>query len=403
MPHFRYRARDAQGELLQGRMEANGTDAVADRLMSDGSIPLAIEEVRAPGPRLSLPSLERRVSITDLMVFSRQMYTLSRAGIPILRAMTGLAESTRHPRLVRVIRSMAEELEGGRALSECMRQHPDVFPALYVSMIAVGENSGRLDEAFQQLTNHLEREKTTREQLRAAMRYPVMVLSAIAVAIGVINVMVIPAFANMFASFDAELPLPTRILIATSDFTVNQWYWVVGGIAAIVGTFMWWKRTPDGRYRWDGFKLRIPIIGDIIKRATLARFARSFAMASRSGVPIITALNTVGRATGNVWVGEHIDMIRAGIERGESLTRSAAATELFPPLVMQMLAVGEETGQVDDMLEDVADYYDREVAVDIAQLNAYIEPIMLLFVAVLVLILALGVFLPMWDLGAAAL
>lgn len=403
MPHFRYRARDAQGELLQGRMEANGTDAVADRLMSDGSIPLAIEEVRAPGPGLSLPSLERRVSITDLMVFSRQMYTLSRAGIPILRAMTGLAESTRHPRLVRVIRSMAEELEGGRALSECMRQHPDVFPALYVSMIAVGENSGRLDEAFQQLTNHLEREKTTREQLRAAMRYPVMVLSAIAVAIGVINVMVIPAFANMFASFDAELPLPTRILIATSDFTVNQWYWVVGGIAAIVGTFMWWKRTPDGRYRWDGFKLRIPIIGDIIKRATLARFARSFAMASRSGVPIITALNTVGRATGNVWVGERIDMIRAGIERGESLTRSAAATELFPPLVMQMLAVGEETGQVDDMLEDVADYYDREVAVDIAQLNAYIEPIMLLFVAVLVLILALGVFLPMWDLGAAAL
>ena len=407
MAWFRYRARDAQGHLQKGHLEAHSADAVADRLMADGFSPLTIEADPQPGDRrdggTARSRFERQVALADLMVFCRQMYSLTRAGVPIIRAMTGLAESTRHPRMTRVIRSIASELENGRALADCLRQHPDVFDGLFVSIIQVGENSGRLDEAFLQLSRHLEREKATRDQIRAAMRYPVIVLVAIAIAIGVINVFVIPAFGRMFASFGAELPLATRILLATSDFTVQYWYVVLGGLAALVAAFLWWKRTPRGRYVWDRTKLRIPIIGDIVLRATLARFGRSFAMATRSGVPIITALSMVARATDNAWIAERIERIRTGIERGEGLTRSAANTELFPALVMQMIAVGEETGQVDDMLEEVADFYDREVEYDIKQLNAYIEPLMLVVVGILVLILALGVFLPLWDLGQAAL
>ena len=407
MAWFRYSARDAQGNLQRGHLEAHSVEAVADRLLGDGFSPLTIEpDARAGEQRDGSAQgsrFERAVALTDLMVFSRQMYSLVRAGVPIMRAMTGLAETARHPRMARVIRAVASELENGRALAEALRQHPDVFDGLFVSIIQVGENSGRLDEAFLQLSRHLEREKATRDQIRAAMRYPVIVLVAIAIAIGVINVFVIPAFGRMFTSFGAELPLATRVLLATSDFTVQYWYVVLGGVTVLAAGFIWWKRTPGGRYRWDRTKLRIPVIGDIVLRATLARFGRSFAMATRSGVPIITALSMVARAADNAWIGERIERIRTGIERGEGLTRSAANTELFPALVMQMIAVGEETGQVDDMLEEVADFYDREVEYDIKQLNAYIEPLMLVVVGILVLILALGVFLPMWDLGQAAL
>lgn len=407
MAWFRYRARDAQGNLQQGHLEGQSVESVADRLLGDGFSPLTIEADPQAGERREGGTgrswFERPVALTDLMVFCRQMYSLTRAGVPIIRAMTGLAETTRHPRMARVIRSVASELENGRAVADGLRQHPDVFDGLFVSIVQVGENSGRLDEAFLQLSRHMEREKATRDQIRSAMRYPVIVLVAIAIAIGVINVFVIPAFGRMFASFGAELPLATRILLATSDFTVQYWYVVLGGLAALVAGFMWWKRTPRGRYLWDRTKLRIPVIGDIVLRATLARFGRSFAMATRSGVPIITALSMVARATDNAWIAERIERIRTGIERGEGLTRSAANTELFPALVMQMITVGEETGQVEDMLEEVADFYDREVEYDIKQLNAYIEPLMLVIVGILVLILALGVFLPMWDLGQAAL
>ncbi len=407
MPWFSYKARDAQGNLQEGQLEAETVEAVADRLLGDGFSPLTIEPDRSRPHEGDEPFgallFERRVTLDELMVFARQMYSLTRAGVPIIGAMTGLAETTRHKRMARVIRGVAAELENGRALADCLRQYPDVFDGLFVSIIQVGENSGRLDEAFLQLSRHLEREKATRDQIRAAMRYPVIVLVAIAVAIGVINAFVIPAFGRMFESFGADLPLPTRVLIATSSFTVQYWYLVLGGLAAMVAAFSFWKRTTAGRYRWDAIKLRLPVVGSIILRATLARFGRSFAMAMRSGVPIITALTMVARATDNAWVGARIEGIRTGIERGEGLTRSAANTELFPALVVQMIAVGDETGQVDDMLDEMADFYDREVEYDIKQLNAYLEPIMLVIVGLLVLILALGVFLPMWDLGQAAL
>ncbi|MBA1147182.1 type II secretion system F family protein [Ectothiorhodospiraceae bacterium WFHF3C12] len=406
MPHFRYKARSARGEAVEGVLEAASVDAVANQLFNTGITPIDIQETRAPRARPTGETwsrlFERRVTLVDLIVFSRQMYTLSRAGIPIIRAINGLADSTRSERFARVLRRISESLESGRSLAESLRQHPEVFSNLYVAIIQVGENSGRLDEGFLQMARHLETDKETRDRVKTALRYPTMVLVAIVAAIAIINVWVIPRFASVFDAFDAELPWATRLLIGVSDFSVAYWPHILALLIAAAGGVYWYVRTDKGRYNWDKYKLRIPRFGDIILRATLARFARSFAMSMRSGVPLIQALTAVSRAVDNEFVGSRILMMRNGIERGESLTRTAATTNLFTPLVLQMLAVGEETGQVDEMMEEVAGFYEREVDYDLKQLSSYIEPILIVGIGVMVLILALGVFLPMWDLAQAA-
>lgn len=406
MPHFRYKARSSRGEAVEGVLEAASVDAVANQLFNTGVTPIDIQETRAPRQRTGGETwsrlFERRVTLVDLIVFSRQMYTLSRAGIPIIRAINGLADSTKSERFARVLRRISESLESGRSLAESLRQHPDVFSSLYVAIIQVGENSGRLDEAFLQMARHLETDKETRDRVKTALRYPTMVLVAISAAIAIINVWVIPRFASVFDAFNAELPWATKLLIGVSDFSVNYWPHILLLLIAAIAGATWYVRTERGRYKWDKHKLRIPIFGDIILRATLARFARSFAMSMRSGVPLIQALTAVSRAVDNDFVGSRVLMMRNGIERGESLTRTAATTSLFTPLVLQMLAVGEETGQVDDMMEEVAGFYEREVDYDLKQLSSYIEPILIVGIGVLVLILALGVFLPMWDLAQAA-
>jgi len=406
MPHYRYKARSPRGEAIEGTLEAASSDAVATQVFNTGATPIDIQETRAPRRETSRETwarlFERRVRLVDLIMFSRQMYTLTRSGIPIIRAINGLAESTNSERLSRVLTELTESLESGRSLAESLRQHPDVFSNLYVSIIQVGEGSGRLEESFLQIAHHLEMDKETRDRVRSALRYPTMVLMAIAAAVAIINVWVIPKFASVFHSFNAQLPWATRLLIGVSNFTVAYWPHLLALVVAGVAAATWYVRTENGRYNWDKYKLRIPRFGDIVLRATLARFARSFAMAMRSGVPLIQALTAVSRAVDNEYVGSRILMMRNGIERGESITRTAATTNLFTPLVLQMLAVGEETGQVDNMMQEVAEFYEREVDYDLKQLSAYIEPILIVGIGVLVLVLALGVFLPMWDLARAA-
>ncbi|MDJ0861045.1 MAG: type II secretion system F family protein [Gammaproteobacteria bacterium] len=402
MALYRYKARSGRGDMVEGMLEGGSPDAVASQLLNSGVTPIDIKEAPAAQPTTVQEAFTRLTSrppeLTDLMMFSRQMYTLMRSGIPINRAISALIESTRNTELVEALRDIQVDLESGRDLGSSLSRHPGIFSTLYVSMIRVGENTGRLDESFLRVSQYLERERDTRERIKSALRYPVFVVVAISFALAVINLWVVPAFRRVFERANVELPLPTRILIATSDFFVANWPLLLLALVAVVVGFRAYVGTEQGRYRWDKAKLRLPIVGDLLNRAILGRFARSFSMALGAGVPLIQALTVVSRAVGNDYVGEHVAQMRTGIERGDSLTRTAAITGMFSPLVLQMLAIGEETGSVDQLLEEVAGFYEREVDYDLRNLSAVIEPILIVALGVMVLILALGVFLPMWEL-----
>lgn len=406
MPIFEYKGRNNQGQTVDGNIDANSSDAVATQLLGTGITPIDIILAKQDQKTTSQLNIDfnknKKPTLDDLILFSRQMYTLMHAGVPIIRAISGLAENTRNQILQKALYAIRLEIEGGHEFSTALAQHADIFSHMFVSMIQVGENTGNLDDVFLQLSAYLEREKETRNQIKAAMRYPSFVIFAITIAMFIINMWIIPTFAKVFANFGAELPLATRILLNTSEFTVNYWYLILGGLITVGFSFRYYIKTEKGLWKWDRFLTRVPIIGSIVLRATLSRFARSFSMSLKAGVPLVTGLNLVARAVDNIFIGGHISDMRTGIERGDSLTRTAAATEMFTPLVIQMLSVGEETGNVDDMLEEVADFYDREVSYDVKNLTSVIEPILIVFIGGMVLVLALGVFLPMWDLMSAA-
>jgi len=403
MATFFYKGRTNRGDSIEGNIDASNIDAVASQLFNSGITPINItEEAEKTSSNIDLNNLfGEKVGLDELILFSRQMYTLMKAGVPITRAITSLSDSTTNKTLQKCLLTTVEELESGRELSTAMNQYPKIFDNLYVSMIQVGENTGRLDEAFLQISEYLALDKDTRDRIKAALRYPTIVMLAIAGAIAIINLFVIPAFAKVYAGLGAELPWATKILIATSNFTVNNWPFILAGLIALfVGTTMY-VRTTEGRYKWHKYKLRIPIVGDIINRSLLARFSRSFAMATRAGVPLIQTMTVVSRAVDNDFIADRIQQMRNGVERGDTLTRTAAATGLFTPLVLQMMSIGEETGAVDDLLQEVAEYYEREVDYDLKNLSAAIEPILIVAIGIMVFILALGVFLPMWDLAGA--
>jgi MSHA biogenesis protein MshG len=403
MPNFTYSARDSQGSQTQGVIDATDSAAAADMLIGRGLIPLEIREAaRAESVFAQFGQTRRKISDEDIMFFSRQMYTLMKAGVPILQALSGLRDSATHPAFADMLARLRESLDSGRELSIALKD-TGAFSNFYISMIRIGEMTGRLDLIFLRLFEHLNFEKNMRAKIKAALRYPSFVLIAMAGALVIINLFVIPAFAGVFKSFKAELPLMTRVLIGFSDFTVNYWLPLLGLIVAIVFGLRAWVGTRDGRMIWDKYKLRLPIVGSTIRKAALARFARSFSLSLRSGLPVIQAFGVVAEVVDNAYIAEKITGMRSGVERGDSLLRTAAATRIFTPVVLQMIAVGEESGSVDDLLLEIAEMYEREVDYEVDNLSARIEPILIACLAVLVLILALGVFLPIWDLGRAML
>jgi len=404
MPMYQYKGRTGRGEAVSGRLEADNPDAVARQLFNTGITPIDIEasEEKSSGGGMEFSLFRPRPKTDDLILFTRQMYSLTKAGVPMIRGLRGLIESTRNEIMAEALEEVVEMLESGRDLSGALARHADIFGPLYVNIVRVGENAGNLEESFLRLSQYLQLDRDTKRKVKNALMYPTMVVAAIMIAIGIVTIWVIPAFSNMFASFDAELPLPTRGILAVSNFAQQWWYVIVGGIIGGLIWFRWWIRTDKGSRYWGKWKLRIPAIGDIVLRATLARFARTFAMCFRSGVPLVQALTLVSRALDNNWLGDRVANMRNGVERGESLHRTARAAGIFTPLVLQMIQVGEETGSVDDMLEEAADFYEREVEYDIDNLSTIIEPILIVFVGILVLLLALGIFLPMWDLATVA-
>ncbi|MGD8784437.1 MAG: type II secretion system F family protein [Thioalkalispiraceae bacterium] len=403
MPLFKYKARNNSGDSLNGQLEAANLDGAASQLLRSGITPIEINELKQGNDYLKVITRKLRSrppKLQDLIFLSRQMYTLMKAGVPIVRAINGLSDNLTNPILIDTMKDVVNSLESGRELSAAMAQHPRVFNHLFISMVKVGESTGELDGAFLKLSEYLEREKDTRDKIKQAMRYPIIVFGFIIAAVIVINLFVIPQFEGIFSKFGADLPWQTKFLIASSN--IMQSYWPHMAVASIA--FFFWLRhylnTAKGRMKWDRFKLRIPLIGIVLYEAILARFATSFGLTVRSGVPLIQGLNVTSHAVDNVYIGDKLQQMRIGIEKGDSLTRTAASSKMFTPLIIQMIQVGEETGAVDDMLDNVSGYYDREVDYKLKNLSSAIEPIMIILIGAMVFMLALGVFLPLWELSS---
>ncbi|AUM12434.1 type II secretion system F family protein [Ketobacter alkanivorans] len=403
MQTFNYRGRNAQGGEVSGKLEATNAQAAAIQLQNQSIIPVAITEaeVKSKAAAALKISFQKKVTYDDLIMLCRQMRALTRAGIPIIQAIAGLTEISKSEQIKEALSDVNVRLATGSSLANAMSAHSKIFNSMFISMIHVGENTGRLEDAFSKLISHIEMERDTRNRMTQAMRYPMFVMGAMFVAMMIVNMFVIPQFAKVFSKVGAELPMPTQILVAVSNFTVEYWWLVFGVIGGTIFGFLHYINTPKGRLWWDQAKLKLPVIGGIFEKIALSRFARSFAMTFESGVPVLQALTIVGPTVGNEYIATNIDSIRRGVERGDSLARTSSAAGIFSDLVLQMIAIGEETGSLDKLLHDVADFYDEEVDYDLKGLADAIEPIVLVFLGILVLVLALGVFLPMWELGSA--
>jgi MSHA biogenesis protein MshG len=402
MGEFSYKGRSRDGRLVNGRAAGDSVDQVAQRLMSSGVVPLQIEALGAVASSVNFEKLGRRlglggVTTTDLVMFSRQMYTITRAGIPLLRGLRGLLASTHNAILRETLEDILESLEGGRDLAASFARHPQIFPTLYVSIVSVGEETGTLDKSFQRLTEYLSQEQKMHDSVKGAVRYPIIVMITIALAVGFLSTFVIPKFAPVFAQLKGDLPLPTRMLLGSSSLVRDYWMYSLGVVVVVVFGVRRYLRTQDGRYKWDRFKLRIPVMGKLMYEAMLSRLNRSMAISLAAGMPMTQTLAVIARSSGNVFVSEKIRVLASSVERGESLHRSATASGMFSPLVLQMIAIGEETGALPELLDEAASYYEREVDHAVKNLSSSIEPILIVAVGGMVLVLALGIFMPLWE------
>jgi len=409
MTVYAYTGRHVDGSQASGTIEAAGRSEVATQLEQRSIVPVSIKAAlskktdkkeSAKRSEIRLEILER-VSLDEVIMLSRQLASLTRAGVPIVASLRGLSDTVKNQLIAKNLAGVADNLEKGQELSKAIAHYPKLFSDLYISMIRVGENTGRIDDSFSQMASYLSLERQTIRNLKQATRYPTFVFAAIGIFIAIINIFVIPSFKDVFDSIGGQLPWQTIALISISDFTLAYWPHVLVVFVAIATFFYRWKKSKAGKLAWDQFKFKIPLVGSIFYRAVLARFSRTFSVVLSAGMPIEQGLAVVAKAVDNDFVGAKVDQMRVGIERGEGFTSAAKRTAMFSPLVMQMLSVGEETGRVDEMLAEVADFYEEEVEYKLLGLSSAIEPILITIIGALVLVLALGVFLPLWELSSA--
>ena len=401
MPVFTYTGRTRRGELASGLMEGDTADSIASRLFSNGITPIEVKAA-AQTQEGDVSAALRKLGfgapkLSDIVLFSRQMYTITKSGIPLLRGIKGLAASTHNVVLREALEDILSNLEGGRDLAGSFARHPKIFPPLYISILKVGEETGTLDASFKRLAEYLARDQDMRDRIKAATRYPLIVLCTIAIAIAVLTTFVIPRFAPLFRALGDQIPWPTRVIMGVSTFAQNYWGAVLGGLVIAAFAARQYVATEHGRLRWDTWKLRIPVIGALIHEGILARITRSLAISLSAGMPVIQTLRVIAQSAGNEFMAERVGRLRDCVERGDPVSRAATNVGMFPPLVIQMMAVGEETGDLSGLLDEVAEFYEREVDYKLKNLSSAIEPILIIAVGGIVCVLALGVMLPMWE------
>ncbi len=401
MPVFTYTGRSRRGELSSGLMEGDTRDSIAARLFTNGITPIEIKPAQEKNDG-DVAKLLRKLgigkpSINDLVMLSRQMYTITKSGIPLLRGIKGLAASTHNAMLRETLEDVLQNLESGRDLAGSLARHPNIFPTLYVSIIKVGEETGTLDASFKRLAEYLARDQEMKDSIKAATRYPIIVMCVIAIAIAILTMFVIPKFAPLFKALGDHIPWPTKVIMGVSSFSQHNWHFVIGGFVAAFFGFRHYIGTEKGRFAWDRARLKIPAIGSLTHEGVLARITRSLAIALGAGMPVIQTLKVIAKSAGNEYMAERVDRMRGAVERGDPVSQAAASIGIFPPLVIQMMAVGEETGDLSALLDEIADFYEREVDFKLKNLSAAIEPILVVAVGGIVCVLALGVMLPMWE------
>lgn len=402
---YTYKVRDRSGKVHQGEVESSSPDLVAKSLRDRGLIPVSIEEKRTGGlqTELSIPGLSARIKPKDVVVFSRQFATMVNSGLSLLRALTVLVDQTESRALSHVLSEVKADVERGTSLSAAMEKHPKAFDRLYVSMIRAGEVGGVLDETLNRLADMMEANLSLRSKVKSAMAYPAVVgMLIVSVTIGMI-MFVVPVFSNMYAEMggpDAQLPLPTQIMITVSDLMKSKWWLIAGLTVAGIIAFKRWKKTEQGRYQWDSIKLRIPIFGKLFHKTAISRFSRTFAVLSRTGVPVLQTLDIVADTTGNAKVERALAEVKSSVREGESLASPLARHPVFPPMVVQMMTVGEETGALDTMLSKVADFYDREVDAMVNAMTSLIEPLLIVVMGVTVGGILISLYLPMFNLAS---
>lgn len=395
MKTFTYTARDLEGNKVSGDLTAESNDDVGSILLKKQLIPTTIKEVvKAKDVAFHFGP---RVSPQDLSTFTKQMHALLSSGVSTVKALYGIAGTTQNKRLEEVLKEVAQTIEKGHSLSTALRSFPEVFNNLFISIITVGEQTGRIDNSFEQLTEYITKENATKRMIKKALSYPKFVMVAITIAMTVMNIFVIPTFASMFSKMGEDLPPMTKFLMSTSDMFINYWPWMLAGLISSVVAFKKWTVSDSGSLIWSKWKLKLPIIGPIINQATLARFSRSMSVMLSSGIPITQSISLTADAVDNPYVAKKLGELKRGVELGNSLKQMSTETKLFTPLILQMIAVGEETGKIDKLLLDASLYYEEEVANDVNNLSSKIEPIMLVIIGTMVLVLALGIFTPMWD------
>ncbi len=397
MPQYQYKARDKNGALREGSMDARGKEAVAEFLSNQGLIPVLIEEQVRPLWDSDFLSRFNRVKHQDLIVFSRQLATLMSAGVSFVQSLVTLEKQTENPRLRAVIADIRRDVESGMSFSDSLAKHPAIFNKLYVGMIRAGETAGILDDILNRLALLAEHDAETRARVKTAVRYPLIVVVTISLAFVFLVSFVIPKFAVMFERFKTELPLPTRILIGINTAVQHYWYLIILVLGLLVWGAVAYVNTTQGRWQWDRLKLKLPVFGVLFQKVALSRFARVFSAMQTSGLSMMLTLEITAETVGNVVIARVVQEMRNSLRDGKGLRGPMESSGLFPPLVIQMIAVGEEVGSIDVMLNKISDYYDSDVEYTLRTLSTMIEPILLLFVGAMVLFLALGVFLPMWN------
>lgn len=378
-------------------MGADSPHAVAAKLEQMGCLPVSIMPVvKASGVSISLPTFAR-VGFTDLNMFTMQLYTLLRAGVPLLGSLSALKAQTANPYFKDVLTQVMGQVEAGANFSSALAQHPNVFSALFTNMIKSGEVSGKLPEILDRLATLGAHEEKIRQKIKAAVRYPVIVVFAICVAFVILILFVIPRFAQIYSQFKTELPLPTRLLIAI-HYGISHYWWL--GIIILAGAIFFLRQfiaTPVGRKWWDSVKIHVPIFGPLLMNVIISRFCRITGTLMRSGVPILQILDLVEENMGNVVVSRAIMDIKKSVNEGKGMLEPMRQSGLFTVVVLQMVAVGEETGKLDELLLHVSEHYDAQVDLTVSNLVSLIEPILIFFLGGMALFMALGIFMPMWD------